>query len=274
MDSATLALEYLDQGWSVVPCHVPVDGGCSCGRDTCSWPGKHPRVSWRQYSERLPTVKEVHNWFDSEFYESNVGIVTGRVSGIAVVDVDGAFDAYRKLKLPKTLEAITGGGGRHYYYRLDEPMPSRIGMVEGIDLKADGGFVVAPPSIHNSGRTYMWRVRRELQPLTSKMLPRGGERLNGSDWFDDLLNGVPEGDRSVTAARLAGRYCSLGLTLLETYLLLTGWNQANHPPLKTYELKATVKAVYRKHNSNNKQTTVESVESVYQMLRTLTGRDS
>lgn len=276
VDSTSAALEYLDKGWSVVPCHIPVNGGCSCGRDTCAWPGKHPRVSWRQYSERLPTVKEVNQWFGSEFYGSNLGIVTGRVSGLAVVDVDRSMAAYRALKLPRTLESITGGGGRHYFYGLDEPMASRIGMVPGIDLKADGGFVVAPPSVHKSGRAYMWRWRGEdeLPSLTNKMLPRGGERMNGDGWFDDLLAGVPEGDRSVTAARLAGRYCQLGLTLLETYLLLAGWNQANHPPLRDYELKSTVKAVYRKHTASNKESTSASVESVYQLLRSLTGRDS
>lgn len=273
MDSTSIALEYLANGWSVVPCHIPVNGGCSCGRDTCTWPGKHPRVSWRQYSERLPTEREVHQWFDSEFYGSNIGIVTGKVSGIAVVDVDRSMAAYKALRLPETLEAITGGGGRHYFYSLAEPMGSRIGMVEGIDLKADGGFVVAPPSIHKSGRSYMWRMRREMAPLTKKMLPKGGSSMNDDGWYDDLLAGVPEGDRSTTAARLAGRYCTLGLTRLETYLLLAGWNQANHPPLRDYELKATVKAVYRKHATSTKEPTAQSVESMYQLLRTLTGRE-
>jgi len=274
LDPTSIALGYLDRGWSVIPCHVPVDGGCSCGRATCNWPGKHPRVSWRQYSERLPTRKEVLAWFSDEFFSSNVGVVTGRVSGLAVVDVDRSKAAYEALGLPRTLEAVTGGGGRHYYYSLDAPMPSRIGLVKGIDLKADGGFVVAPPSIHKSGRSYMWRWTVDPVPLDPALLPTGGSRLHDSGWYDDLLAGVAEGERSITAARLAGRYAQLGLTQLETFLLLSGWNDANTPPMPLGELRTTVVAIYRKRAASNGESAMQSVESVYQLLRSLTGRDT
>jgi len=106
------------------------------------------------------------------------------------------------------------------------------------------------------------------------MLPAGGSRMNDHGWYDDLLGGVTEGERSITAARLAGRYAQLGLTKLETYLLLTGWNEANIPPASPAELKATVKAVYQKHISMNGDSANQTVESIYLMMRALTGRDT
>ncbi len=274
MDAMTrIALGYLDQGFSVVPCHVPLLGGCTCGRPSCSWPGKHPRIPWRPYTERLPTEDEVIQWFDDEFYGSNVGIVTGQVSRIAVVDVDGPMSAFEELGLPKTLEAITGSGGRHYYYRTKTAIPSRIGMVPGIDLKGDGGFVVAPPSRHVSGRKYMWRWTVSPRRLDPDQLPEGTvQRPLEPGWYDVLLEGVDEGDRSNVAARLAGRYASLGLTPRETYYLLKTWNEDNRPPIELDQLRQTVRAVHSRHAARNGDS-IGSMEDIYNLVRNLTGRE-
>ena len=271
MNVLSAALKYLARGWSVVPVHVPIrGGGCSCGRE-CSWPGKHPRVPWRQYTEQLPSAEQVTAWFSDEFYGSNVGIVTGQVSKVVVVDVDGAHEAYRQLGLPRTLEAVTGGGGRHYFYKCKEAVPSRIGMVSGIDVKADGGFVVLPPSLHMSGRRYLWRWTVKPALLDPSDLPAGGEaRHNGLGWYGELLDGVAEGERSITAARLAGRYAQLGLTDRECYMLLGTWNDTNTPPLPANELARTIRAVYAKHIASSGS--IGTTEELYQLFADLTGR--
>lgn len=268
------ALALQSRGWSVVPCHIPIGSGCSCGEEKCAWPGKHPRVSWETYTHRRATQRRITEWFEDDFYGSNVGIVTGRVSSLVVVDVDGVPESFDALSLPATLMAETGGGGQHHFYHCDDPVQSRIGMVEGIDLKADGGFVVAPPSRHVSGDRYQWANDLSLAELDPSKLPKPPEPSKGvsdSEWFNELLHGVPEGQRSLAAAQLAGRYAHVGLSPREIYMLMYSWNRLNEPPLSKQELKATIRSVYRKHSAANGET-VNSVEDLYQMFSELTGR--
>ena len=96
--------------------------------------------------------------------DANVGIVTGVVSGLAVVDVDPRNDGDRTLDeleagygpLPDTVVSLTGGGGEHLWFEVgDRPVPSVV-LGDGVELKAEGGMVVAPPSRHVSGGTYRW----------------------------------------------------------------------------------------------------------------------
>ncbi|HHC09589.1 MAG TPA: hypothetical protein ENK55_12900 [Actinobacteria bacterium] len=167
---------YLRAGWTVVPLHGIVAGRCTCGREDCPSPGKHPRVRWRPYQNEPSTLEEVRSWW-RRWPEANVGIVTGTVSGVAVVDVDPRNDGDRALDeleagygpLPDTAISLTGGGGEHLWFRLDEPVPSAL-LADGVELKAEGGLVVAPPSRHVSGGIYRWLAgadpsRRPLAPL-------------------------------------------------------------------------------------------------------------
>lgn len=91
---------------------------------------------------------------------AGVAVATGMVSGVCVIDIDprngGDLDKLPGA-VPTTWECLTGGGGRHLYLRITAPMRSRK-LAEGIDLKADGGYVVAPPSIHPSGGIYAWEL--------------------------------------------------------------------------------------------------------------------
>ena len=128
--------------------------------------------------ERLPTRKEVKAWFGDEFYGSNIGMVTGLVSNTLVVDIDdtdAVYDIIDELSLPtKTLVAQTGGGGIHLFYKLNGlVVPSRIRAFPGVDIKAERGFVVLPPSIHKSGNRYRWiclagRATANFSALESK----------------------------------------------------------------------------------------------------------
>lgn len=268
------ALALRARGWSVVPCHIPVGDGCSCGHEKCAWPGKHPRVQWETYTHRIATRRRIVEWFEDEFYGSNVGVVTGRVSSLVVVDVDGPIEDFEALDLPETLMAETGGGGQHHFYFCDKPVQSRIGMVLGIDVKADGGFVVAPPSRHVSGGRYRWANKTNMAELDPSVLPQppaGSGDLNEDNWFLEILQGVPEGQRSLASAQLAGRYANLGLSPREIYMLMYSWNKLNEPPLSKQELKATIRSVYRKHSETNGDP-VESVEDLYMMFSELTGR--
>lgn len=269
------ALKLLRRGWSVIPVHIPVNGGqCTCGNEMCSWPGKHPRVRWREFTERRPSEEEVREWFDDEFYGSNLGVVTGRVSNLVVIDVDGSLNLFKRLELPKTLTSRTGGGGYHFFYDLaGSSASSGIGVTPGIDVKADGGFVVLPPSIHLSGRNYRWTRRMKPTVISPSELPkRVSTQSHNGEWVSDILTGVSEGDRSISAARLAGRYAQLGLSIDETVMLLVTWNSQNIPPMPWRELGATISSVYKRHKLRS-EANVTTLDDMFRIFGELTGRE-
>jgi hypothetical protein len=116
-----------------------------------------------------------------------LAVRTGAVSGLLVVDVDpqhggtaSLIDLVLERLLPRTLFVRTGSFGSHLYYRHPgRPMPSRpMPGRKGIDIKADGGYVVLPPSVHHrTGRPYQWRDRTadvvEMPPaLVTACLPK------------------------------------------------------------------------------------------------------
>lgn len=152
------AEQYVAVGWRILPVHVPGPTGCSCGKADCGSPGKHPRQSgWTE----LVISPEVF----ANGVRHNIGIVTGAASGNAVIDVDAGGEATlaelerKHGPLPATVAARTGGGGRHIHFKhpgfpIKNDVKRRLGP--GLDVRGDGGFVVAPPSLHASGNYYEW----------------------------------------------------------------------------------------------------------------------
>lgn len=268
------ALIYLDMGWAVFPVHSVIEGRCSCGRPDCPVPGKHPLGQWAQFQHRLPARREVYDWFAS-MPDCNVGMVTGTVSSIVVVDVDNAagMETFKSLGMKPTLEARTGGGGSHFYYSSQEAVPSRIKVRDGIDIRGEGGFVVLPPSRHKSGKYYRWRQPYGLAPYEPELLVPlrlSGIGSNGNGWANELLMGVEQGARNVSAAKLAGRYAGMGLSLDEVWLLMTGWNERNSPPLEPIDLRRTVTAIVRKQQ----QAEPVLIETLGQILGLLKGEEN
>lgn len=151
------------RGWKVVPVHAPTPKGCTCTRTECSSPGKHPRINeWQHDASR--DSQQVDAWF-TRWPDSNVGILTGEPSGVIVVDVD-LPDGETSLQslidehgpVPQTLQVRTGSGGRHLYFRRPgEEIRNSVGRIgAGIDVRADGGYIILPPSRHASGDVYAW----------------------------------------------------------------------------------------------------------------------
>ena len=182
------ALALLGRGWSIVPLHTAVLRGCSCGRADCPSPGKHPRLPWESWQRQRPTIELVRRWW-RRWPDANLGAVTGAVSGVIVLDVDprnrgessleDLEDAYGPL--PVTLEARTGGGGRHLYFGHPGRAVVSGPIAPGLDLKGDGGLIVLPPSLHPSGATYRWAPGRgpdDVEPATAPpwVLALGGDR--------------------------------------------------------------------------------------------------
>jgi Bifunctional DNA primase/polymerase, N-terminal len=162
------ALTYAERGWRVLPLWWPRPGGaCACGRPDCDSAGKHPihRLVPRGLHDATSQLDTVARWWRSA-PNANVGIRTGLESGLVVLDVDGppGRQALRALVaahgLFQTRWARTGGGGWHgYFAHPGATVPSSAGRVgDRLDVRGEGGYVVAPPSRHWTGRSYRWIV--------------------------------------------------------------------------------------------------------------------
>lgn len=168
------ALTAAERGICPIPLHTPEAGGCSCWKRTdCPSPGKHPRVDWRPYQERRAAPDEIRAWWE-HWPLANLGFITGVISGLCVVDIDprnGGFDTVAELDLhggpmPEDNPLVeTGSLGLHHYFALDAPLP-KAAPFQGIEIQAEGALVVAPPSLHASGRRYRW-----VRPLESPWSP-------------------------------------------------------------------------------------------------------
>ena len=155
-DILAAALGYAAQGQAVFPCHGIVDGRCTCGRPDCGSPGKHPRTA-HGVKDATTNQAQIARWGEL-WLNSNVGIATGAASGLVVIDVDGPAGeaALRELNLllPETAEVKTGRG-RHLYYAAPGGAPSKT-FGPTLSVRGDGLYVIAPPSLHISGRRYEW----------------------------------------------------------------------------------------------------------------------
>lgn len=179
-DQFDAALRLARRGFEVLPCHAPGVGGCSCRQPDCGSPGKHPRTR-RGLHDATTDPAEIGQWW-RQWPTANVGVRTGLVSGLVVIDIDpehGGLDTMRSLAaehaIPKGLRVRTGSGGWHIYFahpggQIRNSAGTALGP--GVDVRGDGGYVIAPPSRHVSGGTYQWNGNGELPDLPDHLLQR------------------------------------------------------------------------------------------------------
>ena len=156
------ALRYASRGLSVLPLHSVNGEGCSCGDSECRTPAKHPRTP-HGLKDATTDEETIRLWFRT-YPAANLGLATGAVSGLWVLDVDGDVGEKTLAKLqeeyeplPRTIQQATGRG-RHLFFRYPgRQIANRAGSIgPGLDVRGDGGYVVVAPSTHVSGATYEW----------------------------------------------------------------------------------------------------------------------
>lgn len=206
------ALATIARGLPVFPTHSRThDGRCTCDKDDCGSPAKHP-LTRRGLLDASKDPEVVAGWWQ-RWPWANLGMPTGKASGIVVLDIDPRHDGYHTLaKLIAsddsgilTLEVNTGGGGVHLWFWLPDGADvtnSNKGIADqfgpGIDVRGTGGYVLIPPSLHISGNRYAWGEVATLRPLT---LPA---------WLLEVLNPPPPPPRPVmTQIPPASSYSSL-----------------------------------------------------------------
>jgi len=190
---------------------------------------------------------------------ANVGIATGEMSGglVAIdmdIDKDKDKDGYHSflkwcdenfLVLPDSWLSITGRGGYHAFYRSLFPVPSKIGWLEDVDIRANGGYVVAPPSIHPNGTRYEWEQDpEEFDLVTTDDIDV--EFVMNSVLADTKSNTeplkvpeeIPEGHRDEMMFKLACKYQAMGMSDSEMEAALKVANQERcKPPLTDKEIR-------------------------------------
>jgi putative DNA primase/helicase len=171
------ALDYERRGFSVILLHGIQGGLCTCGKPGCLSPGKHSIGKWKHAQERRATAAELQAAFASH-PDANVGIVTGAISGLVVIDLDGqagmaSCERVMAGQEPPKLPTVRTGSGYHLYGRHPgTPLKNVVKNHPGLDGRADGGYVVAPPSRHASGRVYELtrQLEKELPELPPELL--------------------------------------------------------------------------------------------------------
>lgn len=162
------ALAYATRGWHLAPIHPVIEGRCACkSGEKCGSPGKHPTLG-RGYKPTADAPEIVKLW--GQFPGANIGIFPGP-SDLVILDIDprnggeeSLADIKSKHPFPDTPMVHTGGGGWHFYFRRPSGvLELRSGVLApGVEVKADTGYVVAPPSMHYSGKEYAWDSGQDL----------------------------------------------------------------------------------------------------------------
>ena len=207
---------------------------------------------------------QIERWW-ARWPSAGIGIATGEASGgLLVIDLDvdedKGIDGRESLRrwemvhgpLPgNTWLSITGRGGYHYFYRVNRETKNRAGLYEGVDVRGDGGYIVAPPSIHPNGRAYEWEQGPEDGPLAEAdgrvwaFLAGGGksqgaEGQGGGQSFE-APEQIPEGQRVQTLVRLLCSQQAKGLSDAAIRAAVRAENEAKCvPPLTDAELEKTV----------------------------------
>jgi len=245
-----MALALAQRGLAVLPCQPR---------------GKMPACARGVLDATTDSVR-INAWWRS-VPDLNVGIATGAPSGVFVLDVDGddGEASLRKLEtehsnLPPTIEVITGKG-RHCYFRIGEygPVKNSAGQIApGLDVRGDGGYVIAPPSVHPSGRAYAWSVDSAstfadapgwLHSLTGANNNNGKIGKPLEHWHRLLTRTLHNGERNSTIASLCGKLLHSGLhdlTLLYDVMLCINIARCE-PPLLETEIETIVASVVRTH---------------------------
>ena len=238
------ALYYADLGLAVFPLayrnKVPaIEGGCKAATTEKSkierWWNQNPRY--------------------------NIGIATGNKSnGLVVIDLDvdknKGIDGYEVLRdwqnkhgeLPETWQSITGRGGYHYFYKDTITHSNKVGLYEGVDIRGEGGYIVAPPSVHPNGNTYEWEQEpkeyeiAQVDDIVNDFFKGEKQRIDSEHKTNfKVPELIPEGKRVDTIVRLIASLRTKGLDddAIKAAVRVENEKRCN-PPLKEKELEKAV----------------------------------
>lgn len=248
------ALEfYVHNAYSIIP----------LGKD------KRPLLrSWKQYQTEAADEEQIEKWW-TQWPNANIGIVTGKVSGITVIDVD-TYKGGDISPFPETYTVKTGNGGYHLYYEYQPGLTisaNAYAQFPGVDMRSDGGFVVAPYSVTDyqdphtkqpKGGLYeitknipltkfptaLFPIKKDRRTLGSKIgVTTGGRNDSITSFIGQVLHASPE-EEWMTEAWDAVRIA----------------NNTYKPPLPERELKATFESIINKEKARRASLIVSPIQ--------------
>ena len=253
MESKTIALDYFNMGCSV----IPIKNGT-----------KIARVKWEKYQDQKATEKEIQKWY-KDHPNDGVAVVTGAISGITVIDIDGdkGFESISQRQMfldPKTRWHRTTRG-QHYFYKYDPEVKTTAEVLNmpGVDTRSDKGYII----VHNPGSTYKVMnpvVFSELKTIPPTFKDAPPEKINLNNAKPKYVNevesfwryGVEEGKRNQAIHKMAKSERYYGVPLPKAISKLLGFNARScKPPLPEQEIVGAVNSAYKDWNED-----VESIE--------------
>jgi hypothetical protein len=265
--AAVAYVQVLD--WSVFPLHSIHNGQCTCGKKECKNIGKHPRTI-NGLKDATTDTSIIKKWWN-QWSNSNIGIPTGQINGFIAVDIDprhGGNESLDELisiygELPETVVAITGGGGRHILFKHPKRLVgNKTGILPGIDIKGDGGYIIVSPSNHHTGGTYEWELSSrptkvqlaEIPEWLMNMIvePNKGEKKPTNYWMK-IIQGVDDGQRNMTTASFVGYLLRHGIAAPIAFELTLLWNERNNPPQPRKVIETTFNSILRAETNRLKE---------------------
>lgn len=135
---------FVERGYSVIPVRKS---------------NKKAYPAWTEYQSRLPTHEELKKWW-YDWPDANVALITGKLSGVNVIDID-TKEGQKAVEefIPDNFISPTSKtpkGGRHYFFKYKHGLRNKSKVLDGVDIRTDGGYAIVPPSINSNGKTYEW----------------------------------------------------------------------------------------------------------------------
>lgn len=213
----------------------------------------------------------IKNWW-RKWPDASIGIATGSISNLIVIDEDiddeKGLDGYMSVtewerengvQLPETARAITGRGGAHrYYHYTGKDISNRTGILDGVDVRGEGGYVVAPPSVHPNGTEYAWEDDpadtpiADVDDVVKKFLAIGSSAREDGEKFQ-LPQIIESGKRNSTLYSFACSLQAQGLSDSAISAAVQAENEARCvPPIEAEELHLLISSALRYAKGENK----------------------
>jgi putative DNA primase/helicase len=252
------ALAYAEFGIPIFPVYQPIgQSACSCRKTNCSKIGKHPRTE-NGLRNATRDRNQILYW-NRRYPDTNLAGLMG--NGIFALDIDpakGRWDSLEALQkqygeLPHTVTSKTGSGGEHRLFRVGEgiTVANAVGVLDGLDIRGDNGYIVLPPSLHVSGQHYEW-INSPFEQVLSE----------APDWLVEIVkkktksyeshvasqnNDITKGMRNDTLLSLGRSLRAKGINAKGIHGALLAINEAQCiPPLSSDDINTLAKNVCKK----------------------------
>lgn len=242
----------------------------------------------KRYQTQRPTSTEIQSWFADG--SANVGLILGR--GVIAVDFDGPGSeellTASGIELPEDAPRSCTANGAHVLLSVNDAIGNRVEMLAStekrpdgkpvcqVDIRGDGGYIVAPPSVHPSGHVYEWdrRVEKSIPAAPAALLelinrtgtapakPSGASQgaAGGPEapkWVTEALRGVRKGLRDVTCTKLAGYFLGKNIPADIVREQLRGWAGRCQPPFEHSQIDKCVDSVTRRDVASRAESAAE-----------------